>query len=252
MTSIKRAGGSGKPSNSERNNTQSKWIINDGEDGEFDAVIVTVGTCGEPNMVKMKGMPDWKDEKRHKHGEEAEKDEKPQPNINGTAESPGDSPTQDNLNLSGNGVWDQNKPQTNEWELGRDQVNKKDQGFPKPDEAYGISEDVQKPVDDVAKEEVHKQIKGETSSPTAERKAIPRQADDQADDNDGDVFKGPIIHSSGLDHDDAPDFKGKTIVVIGSGASAVEAVETALAKGAKKTVVLARQDKVSNMLSVRF
>jgi len=26
----------------------SRWIINDGSDGIFDAVIVTVGTCGVP------------------------------------------------------------------------------------------------------------------------------------------------------------------------------------------------------------
>jgi hypothetical protein len=26
----------------------SKWIVNDGADGVFDAVIITVGTCGKP------------------------------------------------------------------------------------------------------------------------------------------------------------------------------------------------------------
>lgn len=26
----------------------SKWIINDGAEGHFDALIVTVGTCGKP------------------------------------------------------------------------------------------------------------------------------------------------------------------------------------------------------------
>ena len=33
----------------------SKWIINDGEDGEFDAVICAVGTCGEPIRVDFEG-----------------------------------------------------------------------------------------------------------------------------------------------------------------------------------------------------
>jgi hypothetical protein len=61
---------------------------------------------------------------------------------------------------------------------------------------------------------------------------------------DGDVYEGPIIHSSELD--DA-DLAGKTIVVIGSGASGVEAIETALAKGARKGVFIARSDKVGSL-----
>ena len=46
--------------------------------------------------------------------------------------------------------------------------------------------------------------------------------------------------------DEAP-LGGKTVVVIGSGASGVEAVETALAKGAKHCVMLARDDKVRTL-----
>ena len=81
VKSIRRAQRSGKPSNSEQGNdwnpAESKWIVNDGEDGEFDAVIVTVGTCGEPNMVKMKGMPGWKDEKKSTHEEKIERSKSP-------------------------------------------------------------------------------------------------------------------------------------------------------------------------------
>ena len=141
----------------------------------------------------------------------------------------------------------------NEWDLGRDQINKKDQGLPKPGEAYGINTDNQKSVEEIAREGLHEQLRGDTpvrrddkrgrSSSGSERKSRNHA---QGDDNDGDVFKGPIIHSSCLDRDDAPDFKDKTVAVIGSGASAVEAVETALAKGAKKCIVLARQDKVGS------
>ncbi len=35
--------------------TRSKWLINDGEDGEFDAVICTVGTCGKPTTKVFEG-----------------------------------------------------------------------------------------------------------------------------------------------------------------------------------------------------
>jgi Flavin-binding monooxygenase-like len=55
-------------------------------------------------------------------------------------------------------------------------------------------------------------------------------------------FKGTVVHSSELtaDHIDA---KGKRILVIGGGASAVEAVEFAIKTGAASTSILSRSDK---------
>ena len=53
-------------------------------------------------------------------------------------------------------------------------------------------------------------------------------------------FKGPIFHSSQLDGKDAKD---KNVLVIGGGASAIEALEFAAAAGAKKTSILARSEK---------
>ncbi|ORY90638.1 hypothetical protein BCR35DRAFT_299182 [Leucosporidium creatinivorum] len=53
-------------------------------------------------------------------------------------------------------------------------------------------------------------------------------------------FKGEILHSSKLD--DAH-LEGKKVVIVGSGASGVEAAELAVAKKAKDVVVLARDDK---------
>mgnify|MGYP001626697364 CR=1 FL=1 len=53
-------------------------------------------------------------------------------------------------------------------------------------------------------------------------------------------FNGPIFHSSELDGKDA---KGKNVLVIGGGASAIEALEFATAAEAKKTYVLARSEK---------
>jgi hypothetical protein len=34
-----------------------KWRINDGEEEPFDAVIVTIGTCGKPKWIHLDGMP---------------------------------------------------------------------------------------------------------------------------------------------------------------------------------------------------
>jgi cation diffusion facilitator CzcD-associated flavoprotein CzcO len=53
-------------------------------------------------------------------------------------------------------------------------------------------------------------------------------------------FEGEIYHSSQLTGKDA---KGKKIIIIGGGASAVEALEFAAAEDAAKTYILARSDK---------
>ncbi|GAA5831136.1 hypothetical protein JCM11251_005157 [Rhodosporidiobolus azoricus] len=55
-----------------------------------------------------------------------------------------------------------------------------------------------------------------------------------------DSFRGQVLHSSELDQ---AEVEGKKVVIIGSGASGVEAAELAVKKGAKDTVVLARSDK---------
>jgi NADPH-dependent glutamate synthase beta subunit-like oxidoreductase len=71
------------------------------------------------------------------------------------------------------------------------------------------------------------------------------KADDahQEKESHEETFSGTIVHSSELDD---TDLQGKNVVVIGSGASGVEAIETALSKGAKHTVIVARDDKVSS------
>lgn len=53
-------------------------------------------------------------------------------------------------------------------------------------------------------------------------------------------FKGEIYHSSQLDNKDA---KGKRVLIVGGGASAVEALEWAVNTGAAEIKVLARSDK---------
>ena len=139
VTSVHRVEGTGEHLQEDPSGSQSKWIVNDGEDGEFDAVVVTVGTCGEPKRIKFPGLPS-----------------------------------------SGEGDSDSGE-------------DGKHQG----------------------KEE---------------------------------VFEGDVFHSSELD--DAP-LEGQRIIVIGSGASGVEAVETALSKGATGCVMIARDDKVGSLSCVR-
>ncbi|CAA7269404.1 unnamed protein product [Cyclocybe aegerita] len=136
---------------------RSRWIINDGQEGVFDAVIVTIGTCGDPNWIKLPGMPD-------NIGQET-------PKTHG-ADSP---PSQDTCSAS----------------------DQKEQG------------------------------------PSDER------------ENSEEEFTKTILHSSQLD---SPEFKlkgGERVVVIGSGASGVEAVETVLEKekDGVEVYMIARDDK---------
>lgn len=55
-----------------------------------------------------------------------------------------------------------------------------------------------------------------------------------------DRFKGVITHSSQLDN---VDLKGKRVAIVGGGASGIEALELAVEKQAKSSVILARSDK---------
>ena len=55
-----------------------------------------------------------------------------------------------------------------------------------------------------------------------------------------DAFRGEVYHSSGLDGKTA---QGKKVVIIGGGASAVEALEFVVNTGAKSTSVLSRSEK---------
>ncbi|CAI7635557.1 unnamed protein product [Penicillium pancosmium] len=57
---------------------------------------------------------------------------------------------------------------------------------------------------------------------------------------DQDQFKGTICHSSNLD---GKDIKGKKALIIGGGASAIEALEFAVSSGASEIDVLSRSDK---------
>ncbi|KAI0471643.1 monooxygenase [Xylariaceae sp. FL0804] len=57
-----------------------------------------------------------------------------------------------------------------------------------------------------------------------------------------DRFKGPMVHSSDLTGHEK-EVRGKTVAIIGGGASAVEAVEFAVSEGAKESYILARSDK---------
>lgn len=60
-----------------------------------------------------------------------------------------------------------------------------------------------------------------------------------------DAYKtGKIVHSSQLDELSDEDLVGKSVLVIGSGASGVESVELAVKRKAGDIKILARDDKV--------
>lgn len=132
-------------------NGHARWIVNDGADGVFDAVIINVGTCGDPRWVDYPGMPKQNEDDSRQNG------------------------TQKGKSYA---------------------------------EAAKSEKDAPSPT-----EEKHR---GELSD---------------------EVYDGPLVHSSKLDN---AELEGKTVLVLGSGASGVEAVETALTKGARKAIMIAR------------
>lgn len=99
----------------------------------------------------------------------------------------------------------------------------------------------------VAQGDAANQPRGESLD--GKRPSEPADEDDEgsskAKNAKDEVYEGQLMHSSELD--DA-DVKGKTVVVVGSGASGVEAVETALERGAQEAIMIARDDKVGSYL----
>ncbi|KAL4254145.1 hypothetical protein ABKN59_004537 [Abortiporus biennis] len=282
----------------------ARWVINDGSEGVFDAVIVTVGTCGKPRWVKFDGMPSKEDLHHNEEHQAASEDDNEAGETEGIdlaeqeqaqAQAPrksawskpdsGQVPIQvitldqeikkaDNFptpteayfdaasSLSGSvsgtepttpkatdreldddpgrktTAWHNSPPQPPPAVLKADQEAKKATQFPTPAEAYPITPTSSAPSSPVitpkAGSKHEKQGEGSVS--------------DHGDTEDDDVYtKGTIVHSSELDELDAGKIKGgKKVVVIGSGASGVEAVEAILDKAEGEPVdivILAREDK---------
>lgn len=176
MTAVRRAAEDGADPHRQGH---ARWVVNDGEDGVFDAVIVTVGTCGAPQWVGFPGMPDM-DEIRARRAKSQEKAQEKE-------------------------------------ESGGESAQETDEGRT----ASGVEE-----------------LEGMHSQSTHAEGVVSQK-------NGKETYVGTLLHSSELD--DAQ-LAGKRVVVVGSGASGVEAVETALARGAKDTVIIARQDKVRGSL----
>ncbi|KAI0354367.1 FAD/NAD(P)-binding domain-containing protein [Trametes cingulata] len=187
VRSVKRVKGTGERLQEDPSGARpSKWIVNDGEDGEFDAVVVTVGTCGEPMRVGFPGLPSA-DEHKEKKDEKKEQSEK-----EGKGHARKHSETHSDVSYA-----------------------------------------------DVVKEG----SKHEGDKESASDHQPSHDGDDEGGDQEEgeeETFEGEVVHSSELD--DAQ-LEGKRVLVIGSGASGVEAVETALDKGAKGCVMIARDDK---------
>ncbi|KAI6102577.1 hypothetical protein EDD16DRAFT_345348 [Pisolithus croceorrhizus] len=144
----------------------SQWYINAGEDGPFDALIVAVGTSGEPMWVGFEGMPIKEEKSDSKRSTEV--------------------PSREPTILTGS--------------------NSKSRRADKKD-----GDNAQK----AGSVEKHEQW----------------------------TYQGPVLHSSQLDYATPEMLRGKTAAVIGSGASGVEAVETALSRGADRCIMIARRDK---------
>ena len=264
MTSIRRAPGTSSPG--------ARWLVNDGSDGAFDALIVTVGTCGKPRMIGLKGMP-----KRQKGQDEIKGNAKGRDKARAKAGQDGMPSYAD---VAKHGTANESETSGLNAEAGPDQasVDPRDEGAPSyadvakyepdsndapPTEVAAASKQADavpgSPASDASsarKESHHRADEHPNEDSDAEHEAATRHDTNEdkdagggggGDDDDDDTFDGPILHSSELDREDA-DMAGKTVIVVGSGASGVEAVEAALTRGAKKVAMVARDDKVRGVL----
>lgn len=139
---------------------RNKWVVNDGADGAFDAVVCSLGTCGEPQRINFDGTDKFEENGgRVVHSSELDA-------LGGSNED-------------------------------EDDGHDSDKAGPAPKEGSSSSE-----------------------------------SSSGYDENDDDTHRyGRKINFS---------VKGKSVVVIGGGASAIEAAEWALEMGAERIVLLAR------------
>ncbi|KZV71507.1 hypothetical protein PENSPDRAFT_734118 [Peniophora sp. CONT] len=270
VKSARRANGTSSPG--------AKWIINDGTDGEFDAIIVTVGTCGKPKMADFPGMPHthWDDEKE----ENQEKDGRGHRSTAQMSYQPRSNPT--NRPKGSDSREKAAEKQRKEEEARRlkqqndaakrrayrdmDEIefpvlNPEAPADPRGSGAPSFAEvATHPPAEDSAA--INSEPEGTKDADEVSESGLWEDAEDdgtvkeqgsepgdhdhqqqdkqQQDNEEEEKFRGEVLHSSELD--DA-ELDGKTVVIIGSGASGVEAAETALAQGAEKAVVIARDDK---------
>ncbi|OCB87566.1 FAD/NAD-binding domain-containing protein [Sanghuangporus baumii] len=167
---------------------RSQWLVytsgSDQPDGPFDAVVCTIGTCGDPIRVHFDGTEEFERARgRVVHSSELDQlgtegsDE--QHNEEGKSESSGEGP-----DTSSTDVLTEAQPE---------------QGISYADK-----------------------VKASTES-----------LDEDTDGGKGKDSEGPKPLN----------IKGKTVAIVGSGASGVEAAEWAVEKGAGKVLLLARDDK---------
>ncbi|KAF9222244.1 FAD/NAD(P)-binding domain-containing protein [Gyrodon lividus] len=197
--------------------SSSLWHINDGEDGPFDAIIVTVGTCGEASWVPFEGMPaDAGNIEKSEAGGKSRQQEL----AGGTflLQNIGDKHI-DHTALLDRGILEVSATpdQGEEVQPPPQQEESSNEQWEAPEFAIGSPTD-----------SVHMKLLGSPVVTTP---------------HDSDTFRGRVLHSSQLDYATPELVRGKTVVVIGGGASAVEAVETAFSRGASRCIVLARDDK---------
>ncbi|EJD00301.1 FAD/NAD-binding domain-containing protein [Fomitiporia mediterranea MF3/22] len=190
---------------------RSKWLVytrgREEPDGPFDAVVCTIGTCGEPIRVHFDGMEEFE----NSGGRIAHSSELDQLGTegDGSGDMKGDNDRKDSKAdtksvSSGEGP-----------DLGSPDVLTQAQ----PEEGVSYADKVKASTDSVNEIDANNHRNGRADSDSNKGKGREQGR------------PKPL------------NIKGKTIAIVGSGASGVEAAEWAVEKGAKKVFLLARDDK---------
>ena len=218
-------------SDDDTNVSPSQWIINNGEDGPFDAIIVTIGTCGEPNWVQFEGLPENLGQKgtQQTQNDDAQSQSQDQPEDE---EHRVGEDYPHGKNVSSSQINNERKKRRKHRKKARAAREAGEEPAPEDAEFELSDHDDEGGSDDQDEDDNAKT----TGSPTAETHSSSEKKSKGS-------FKGPVLHSCELDNATEDMIKGKTVIVVGSGASGVEAVETVLERGPEHVIMLARTDK---------
>ncbi|KAF9496926.1 FAD/NAD(P)-binding domain-containing protein [Pleurotus eryngii] len=203
----------------EKTSSQPEWIINDGEDGVFNAVIVTVGTCGKPKWIKIEGMPEDVGNDAEEHEEREDKCAAGPFSYATAVKTEYEAPHQD------------------------DGKSEDDEECAAGPFSYAAAVKHEHPLEGPTDQRDEEDDSNKTNgSGRLNGTKLTKHTNQRKE-----TFAQTIIHSSQLDTIPGWKLEGKNVVVIGSGASGVESVETVLERveGGKggNVWMVARSDK---------
>ncbi|KAH8111650.1 FAD/NAD-binding domain-containing protein [Phellopilus nigrolimitatus] len=221
VVKVERVPGTGPAKDGSGTQVRSQWRVytssSDDPDGPFDAIICTIGTCGDPLSVSFDGINDFeRSGGRVVHSSELDQLGVEEGDDNKKAdESNSDKEKEKETNK------EDGKSEDEESREGQDSGSVSDLTQAQPEEGVSYADKARASLDS----EVF--IDG---------------SDGEQDESEG-KSGNERRKEKGSESATPLTIHGKTVAIVGSGASGIEAAEWATEKGAGKVLLLARDDK---------